>query len=504
MKASIDFPGTKLAQEDPKCSHLWQIIRTLFERTKKTVQNVYPQYTKTFDKISSANIVFPGAQPKSLCMEHIELLCQEEHLCCEKTDGVRYLFLQTSDKKRYLMERKGAFFIANDIEFLNIAKIPGQNTGTVLDQLDLMADGELVYDTINGQKVLNYLIYDVLWLNGKNFMASNLVQRLSSICPYVMALRCNNLDSMDSNKIHIYVKDMFKTTNIDFVLYKVIPSLPHKNDGIIFTKIDCPYYPGTCNEILKWKPPEKNTVDCQLSRGDHSKDISSLCYELMCTGSDNTREFFDILLFKNEDDEKKIRSEIIKLKENKGATGMAECYYDYEYYTEDLGIYKLILNEFGEEDEYNQKRLVRQIPKDIIMKKRAEIKQMEQSQIENLKGGWKIMQIRADKDKPNFIKVANNVKKSISDKITTEILITRLKSANPINNALTENPEILEENKDEMENNDEIDPGESENEEEDGISFDFISRKRPKPEESNPPEDQKKKRFEPSFELPNQ
>ena len=40
--------------------------------------------------------------------------------------------------------------------------------------------------------------------------------------------------------------------------------LVHENDGLIFTVDECPYYPGTCQEIVKWKPPNMNTIDFQF------------------------------------------------------------------------------------------------------------------------------------------------------------------------------------------------------------------------------------------------
>jgi mRNA guanylyltransferase len=42
--------------------------------------------------------------------------------------------------------------------------------------------------------------------------------------------------------------------------------LLHENDGLIFTIDACPYYPGTCEEIVKWKPPHMNTIDFDLRK----------------------------------------------------------------------------------------------------------------------------------------------------------------------------------------------------------------------------------------------
>ena len=45
--------------------------------------------------------------------------------------------------------------------------------------------------------------------------------------------------------------------------------LEHDNDGLIFTVDDCPYYPGTCDQILKWKPIELNSIDFKLEKTTH-------------------------------------------------------------------------------------------------------------------------------------------------------------------------------------------------------------------------------------------
>ena len=51
------------------------------------------------------------------------------------------------------------------------------------------------------------------------------------------------------------------------MINKIIPHIKenyHENDGIIFTVNHCPYYAGTCEQIIKWKPTKLNSVDFQL------------------------------------------------------------------------------------------------------------------------------------------------------------------------------------------------------------------------------------------------
>ncbi len=64
---------------------------------------------------------------------------------------------------------------------------------------------------------------------------------------------------------------------------KVIPSLPHENDGIIFTPVYSRYcVAGTDSALLKWKPPDKNSVDfrvVQTQAGFELHTRTGLCAE---------------------------------------------------------------------------------------------------------------------------------------------------------------------------------------------------------------------------------
>lgn len=44
----------------------------------------------------------------------------------------------------------------------------------------------------------------------------------------------------------------------------MIPSLPHENDGLIFTPVYAPYIKGTCKQLFKWKPAGLNSVDFRI------------------------------------------------------------------------------------------------------------------------------------------------------------------------------------------------------------------------------------------------
>ncbi len=51
---------------------------------------------------------------------------------------------------------------------------------------------------------------------------------------------------------------------LEKVLKHIIPTLKHKSDGLIFTSLTSGYSTGTFEKMLKWKPPNENSIDFKL------------------------------------------------------------------------------------------------------------------------------------------------------------------------------------------------------------------------------------------------
>lgn len=60
----------------------------------------------------------------------------------------------------------------------------------------------------------------------------------------------------------------------EYLLNYYIKNIPHNNDGLIFTRVfDSPYKPGTCDYIIKWKPPQMNSIDFLVVPNENLFDL---------------------------------------------------------------------------------------------------------------------------------------------------------------------------------------------------------------------------------------
>lgn len=213
------------------------------------------------------NFSFPGAQPVSFAAKHIGELKRQDYYVCEKTDGLRYLMYLTNDGDKdihYLIDRKNDYYYVPGLHFPHHEdkSFNRFHTGTILD-------GELVEDKYPDRpSVIKFLVFDCLVLDHNVLMHRPLDKRLAYFKMHVL----EPYKAMFKQSPHLsrpfVVED--KSTEFSYGLEKmfkeIIPSVKqlHGNDGLIFTCKNTPYKPGTDEHILKWKPPEENTIDFLL------------------------------------------------------------------------------------------------------------------------------------------------------------------------------------------------------------------------------------------------
>lgn len=135
--------------------------------------------------------------------------------------------------------------------------------------MQTLTDGELVWDTLpDGQKEPRFLIFDCLVMDGQILMDRTLDKRLAYVkerlySPYTKLFK-EFPDERQYQPFFLEMKPFQLAYGIELMFKKILPSLTHGNDGLIFTCRNTPYKHGTDPHILKWKPPEENTVDCRL------------------------------------------------------------------------------------------------------------------------------------------------------------------------------------------------------------------------------------------------
>ncbi|KAI4246015.1 MAG: hypothetical protein L6R40_002231 [Gallowayella cf. fulva] len=219
------------------------------------------------ETLERSSIGFPGAQPVSFAARHKFELQKQDYYVCEKSDGIRCLMYHTRDEHYqeavYLIDRKNDYYRVPDLHF----PLPGKDES--LHHVNTLVDGELVNDTLPNKTVqLTYLVFDCLCLDGNRLMHRTLDKRLAYfrenvLVPY-QALYKKYPDEIQYLPFIVDIKQMELGYGIEKMFRNILPRLRHGNDGLIFTCRNTPYQFGTDPHILKWKPPEENSIDFLL------------------------------------------------------------------------------------------------------------------------------------------------------------------------------------------------------------------------------------------------
>ena len=179
---------------------------------------------------------------------------------------------------------------------------------------DTIIDGELVEDKHkdpqakeHGKFNIHFLIFDVLYIEGTNLCKDKWDIRMDyskkGIVQYRELFFQKHPEKRMEEDFDIEEKKQWKMEDImDLKEYMNDPELNHNTDGVILTPLDLHFVKGRCDQILKMKPIELNSVDFRASWGN------GVCYLSVANDVKDGKTFHEdipIAIFDFEDEEVK-------------------------------------------------------------------------------------------------------------------------------------------------------------------------------------------------------
>lgn len=137
----------------------------------------------------------------------------------------------------------------------------------------------MVIDKVDGKEIPRYLVHDIICHNGDKVASFPFFpDRLSMISQYIMKPRIaaieNGLINKSAEPFSVRNKDFWDITQTSKLLGEnFAASLSHESDGLVFQPSNDPYECGRSDQVLKWKPPELNSVDFRMEIPQHTDNV---------------------------------------------------------------------------------------------------------------------------------------------------------------------------------------------------------------------------------------
>lgn len=234
-------PGVELVTAQPKLSQLQKKIQKMCKWSRGG---------------------FPGCQPVSMDKRNLNFLSEKPYKVSWKADGTRYMMLIDGKDEIYFADRDNCLYQVKGLTFLH-RKDKAKHLS------DTLVDGEMVMDTVNGQRFPRFLVYDIIRFEGCEVGNADFGTRLLCIDKEIVGARNTYIQQGLIDK----TKEPFSVRKKEFwdvsEAYKLMSDkfkqgLAHEPDGLIFQPSRDPYLPGRDDKVLKWKPLSMNSVDFRL------------------------------------------------------------------------------------------------------------------------------------------------------------------------------------------------------------------------------------------------
>ncbi|CDI98241.1 mrna capping enzyme [Echinococcus multilocularis] len=249
---------------------------------------------------------FRGSQPVSMTRRNARLIVDNPYVVTYKSDGIRYLMLVHGPRRVYLIDRGNFVYKVGCLEFPTVSWLQKalkarQNNTAPSDFMtepgghlvNTLLDGELVAFDNTPDRPIKFLVFDAVVIQGYPCGREPFASRLNYIERFII---CPRNDAGHKELVN-FTKQTFSVRKkifypLGYVPKLIIPNreeLQHETDGLIFQPAgpQDAYVLGTCNETLKWKPPELNTIDfrCRIHFHTALAEVSRYVGELYLSGS---------------------------------------------------------------------------------------------------------------------------------------------------------------------------------------------------------------------------
>jgi len=221
---------------------------------------------------------FPGSMPVNLSRRHIATIQSKPYFVSEKTDGIRYMLFVKKSEGVFLIDRKFDFHFVSGFSSLEDA---------YADVGPTLLDGEMIR-CIRTQGPM-FLIFDCVMFNGVSVVNETLSRRLEKIRLAVKRYRMQVVSKDETSNLPFEIggkpimpKDSFEDLEGHIKLDKQGEHIfedharHHRTDGFIFAP-DERYHPKTCPNLLKWKYPEKMSIDFKVCFRDNGTALYFTC-----------------------------------------------------------------------------------------------------------------------------------------------------------------------------------------------------------------------------------
>lgn len=197
--------------------------------------------------------------------------------------------------RKWLYTNKGAIYLL--MAPFDMNKI--ENDKSLISDPGSLLEGELVVlesGEGSGEEVL--FIYDVLFFKGKDLRSLGHDERLKRAFAFIKNYK---------GPLKLKVKDFIPFSTLEF-FYSACNEIldkdfPFKTDGLVFTPIRAPYDPSISylplhkrqltlvNDVCKWKPWDRLTIDFSVIPASYSVDEDKRAYKLYAMEKGELKEF---------------------------------------------------------------------------------------------------------------------------------------------------------------------------------------------------------------------